>query len=197
MAFEGRGSVDTSVRIPLDELGLTAPERHEYRPAGWQALGRALQGMPVGRGDVFIDIGAGLGRVVVQAARRPFDRVIGLELSEELTDRAQRYVDEHRSKLRAPVELVCGDASTFRFPDDVTVVFLNNPFEGDLLRRCVANLVASLDRRPRQLLVLYVNARDVGAFTSTGRFEIVRERRRRRDDPTDAIVVLRAPGPPS
>ena len=39
--------------------------------------------------DVFIDLGSGMGRMVLEAARYPFKRVIGVELVEQLHDLAR------------------------------------------------------------------------------------------------------------
>lgn len=48
-----------------------------------------------------------------------------------------------------------GGAGEFSVPDDVTVVFLFNPFGEETLRRALTNLRASVARKPRPLRILY------------------------------------------
>ncbi len=185
--FEGRSSVDTSSRVHLDELGLDAPGRRGYAPSGWRALSRGLRGIPIGPKDVFVDYGAGLGRVVVQAARRPFGRVIGLELSEDLASRARRYVAGRR-RLRCPVEIVTGDATAWELPDDANVLYLNNSFTGDVLETCMGQIVASLNRHPRTAWLIYVNPSEPEQIMRTGCFEEVRYVSKGRRDADDIRI---------
>src|SRR5437763_11062946 len=65
-------------------------DRVRYEPSGWGYLARALDPAEVGPDDVFVDFGSGKGRVVYQAGRLPFRRVIGVEVSEELNRIARR-----------------------------------------------------------------------------------------------------------
>ncbi len=54
------------------------PDRVWYQASGWTYLRRVLPPREVGAGDVFLDMGSGKGRVLLQAAQRyPFARVIG------------------------------------------------------------------------------------------------------------------------
>ena len=57
------------------------PDREIYVPSPWYVLPRALRYLGVSDHDTFVDFGCGKGRVVHQAARRPFRRVIGVEIS--------------------------------------------------------------------------------------------------------------------
>jgi hypothetical protein len=77
---ERRYGIRTSGVVPLDELGVAAPDRLNYKPAPWFALRRALPRRSVTPDDVFLDFGSGMGRLVFQAALwYPFKRVIGVE----------------------------------------------------------------------------------------------------------------------
>ena len=60
-------------------------------------LRRILPAREVEPHDVFLDIGCGMGRAVYQAAANyPFKRVIGVELSHELTQAARRNIERNR-----------------------------------------------------------------------------------------------------
>ncbi len=177
--LERRSGIHTAAEVELAELELDAPGRERYKPAGWFTLRRVLPPRTVGPEDVFIDVGSGMGRVVFQAARTySFRRVIGVEISEELTRKARANIDRTRERLRCQdVVLVSADIVDYEFPDDVTVVFFNNPFVGDIFAAAVEGLIASVDRRPRRVRVIYFNPVEHDMLMRTGRFQPVRRQR--------------------
>ncbi|MEX1140860.1 MAG: methyltransferase domain-containing protein [Thermoleophilaceae bacterium] len=180
LLYERRYKAETTEAVDLDELGLAADGRGRYEPSDWRVLARVLPRRAVSSDDVFVDIGSGMGRVVLQAAMRyRFRRVIGVELAEGLTETARRNVERNRTRLRCKdVELIAADATAYELPDDVTVVFLYNPFGGELFERVIANVVASLDRRPRRLRVIYKNPIEHERILGTGRFRVTSEWKR-------------------
>jgi glycosyltransferase involved in cell wall biosynthesis len=157
--FERRAGISTGGVIPAEDLFAASEHRVGYQPTGWLKLWRILRPRDVAPTDVFADIGSGKGRVVFQAARRyPFARVLGVELSEQLNEIARRNIERNRRRLRCPrVELVTADVLSYRLPDDVTVVYFANPFTGPVFQAAVDELLASLERRPRRLRVIYSN----------------------------------------
>lgn len=178
LMFERRYGVDTEGEIKLDEIGLHEPERERYKPAGLFSLQRILPRREVGPEDVFVDFGSGKGRVVLQAAMYPCKRVIGVELSEWLNDTAVENVERNRDRLRCQdVSLVCSDALDFDIPDDMTIAFLNNPFQGSIFARVVDAMVASVDRNPRTLRIVYGNPIEEDVLLGTGRVQCVRRTR--------------------
>jgi SAM-dependent methyltransferase len=176
---ERRNGIRTSGEVDLAELGLAAADRVSYKPTPWLALRRVLRRRSVSTDDVFLDLGSGMGRVVFQAARfYPFRRVIGVELAPRLHRYAAANIDRNRDVLRCPdVRLVRGDVLDFPIPDDVTVVYLYNPFTGRTFSAVVERLLASVDRRPRRLRILYVNPVEHDRLMSTGRVRLVRRTR--------------------
>jgi predicted RNA methylase len=84
--------------------------------------------------------------------------VVGFDFSPELVAAAQANVERNRRRMKvSDVELVVADAQEWEIPDDVTIVFMYNPFGGEILDAFLDNVLASLERRPRQLRLLYVN----------------------------------------
>jgi SAM-dependent methyltransferase len=127
-----------------------------YRPTSWLVLHRLFGRLEVSEDDVFLDVGSGMGRVLLMAARRPFKRVIGVEQNEKMTTTARRNVERHRRRLTCPaVELVTADVLEWGIPDDLSVVYLYCPFPDHALERFIHRLLASLDRRPRPLRMIY------------------------------------------
>jgi predicted RNA methylase len=109
--------------------------------------------------DVFIDVGAGKGMPILLAAAFPLRRIIGLEASEALAVVARRNCLPFGSawKACADLEVVCGDAAEFTFPDAPLVIYMFNPVYGEALSRVRSNLTESLRRAPREVLLIYYN----------------------------------------
>jgi hypothetical protein len=116
---------------------------------------------PTLRATSFLDVGCGDGRVLREALDAGFAHVIGRELDPELADRA-------RALVGAAGDVDAGDALASPLSDDVGVAFLNNPFDGPLVARFADLLADSLRRRPRPLLVLYLNPRPIDPLLAAG-----------------------------
>lgn len=113
------GDVDS--RSPGDEL-------IGYHASGLAPVCRAIVETPITRDDVFIDLGAGRGRVVALVRALTGARTRGVELQRELIASCARGV-----------ELEHGDARHASL-DDGTVFFLYTPFTGSVLDEVLARL---------------------------------------------------------
>lgn len=188
LIYERRYRVRTAELIELDELGIAGHDRGYYVAAGWRTLRQTLPRKVITARDVFVDFGSGMGRMVLEAARYPFGRVIGVELSEELVDIARDNVRRTRQRLRCrDIETVHADVLDFQIPDDVSVVFFNNPFQGIVFATVVERLIGTIDRNPRRVVIIYYNPVEEEYLLETGRCRRLRTRRharRRADDGT-------------
>lgn len=155
-------SVDTSEYVNLPSVGINNPECCWYRPISYGSFKRVMKEIEIEEGqDVFVDYGAGKGRVVVIASTHPFKRVIGVELAPELAAIARENVRRGRKKPRCKqIEIVTADASTYSLPKDATVIHLFNPFRGEILYRVTQNIKTSLLKFPRQVTILFANPAD-------------------------------------
>src|ERR1041385_8704646 len=107
---------------------------------------------------VFLDYGSGLGRAVILAATYPFRKVIGVELVADLHARAAENVRRAVNRLRCrDIELYNVDARHFRIPPEVTVIYLWNPFDGDVLREVFGNIQRSIVEHPRTVTILHLS----------------------------------------
>ena len=105
---------------------------------------------------VFYDIGCGKGRPLCVMARHPFAKVVGVELREDLCAVARENARNLRGRL-APIEIVCGDASSVELGAG-DVYFFFNPFGAPTLQRVLAAIQQSLTPAPRELTLIYYNA---------------------------------------
>lgn len=111
------------------------------------------------RDFTFIDLGSGKGRTLLMASDYPFRRIVGVELLPSLHRTAQENLSKYTSESQKcfALESICGDATTFAFPDEPLVVFLFNPFGESGMRRVVGSLEQSVSAHPRPVYVLYHN----------------------------------------
>jgi SAM-dependent methyltransferase len=101
-----------------------------------------------------VDVGAGLGRVVLHAARRPYRQIVGVEISAALLETAKENRAAYRGQLACrDIRLVRADAATFVFPRGDLVVYLYNPFRAEILGPLLDRLCA--DERRRLALVYH------------------------------------------
>jgi SAM-dependent methyltransferase len=162
---------NTGVEVRAEQL---EPHRGLYLASSWLVIRELFRNLEVAESDVFVDLGSGMGRVLFMAARRPFARVIGVERSARLNEVARRVVDRNRHRLACQVvELLTVDAAAWEVPDDLTVVYLYCPFPDAVFERLVERLVASIDRVPRPLRVIYNfgTVQDRAVLEATGRAE--------------------------
>lgn len=150
----------------------------DYTASPWWVLRWLLPRAHVRPGDVLVEYGCGKGRVLLDAARRyPFARVVGVELDPTLAAAATHLL--RRFGPFDHLDVTVADAAAWPLPDDATHVYLYNPFGGETFAAALGHIVASLDRAPRPLRLLYLNPVEHDAIAATGRFRQVSHKRAR------------------
>jgi SAM-dependent methyltransferase len=148
--FDAEFGVTTEALIFLGQLDPEAlgPSQEfatHYEATPVNEAQQLLDGLPLEpERTTFVDIGSGMGRVVLLAAMRPYRQVIGVELSPALHQIA------HENHARFPtahlrcrdVRFVRADALRFTFPRGDLAVYLYNPFGAAVVRPVIERLVA-------------------------------------------------------
>lgn len=178
--FDAQHGVVTEALLFLGELdpeaiGPAMKDATHYEPTPVAECNALLDTLPEPVGDfTFIDVGAGMGRVVMLAAMRPFRQVTGVEVSGALCETARDNLVRRR---RVPPALVCkdvrivqADAAAFRYPSGNLAVYLYNPFGERTLARVVDALAA---REGAACYVLYHTPVHRAVLDEHARFEPV------------------------
>lgn len=132
----------------------------QYQPSEPQLFREIIDSLPVALdGFTFVDLGSGKGRTLLMASCYPFQRIIGLELLPELNAIAVQNILRYRSENQKcfAIESHAGDARSFEFPKEPTVLYLFNPFPDYVLESFLAYLRTDLLRSPRPFYVIYHN----------------------------------------
>jgi hypothetical protein len=127
---------------PLEPSPLGA-ELVGYIPSGIASIVRATFDAPVTRRDVFVDLGAGLGKAAMVVHLLTGARVRGVEVQPNLVARARARADDLGLTGVSFVEADAREADL----DDGTVFFLYLPFTGAVLRTVLERLHGIARRR--------------------------------------------------
>ena len=129
--------------------------RADYVPTPYRKIFRVLRHVGLGAGDVYVDMGCGLGRTVFAASWLGARRAVGVEIDPGLAAAAAAN-RQRRRLVRGEVEFVCSPAEQHAV-DDVSVLYLFHPFGAGTLRTVLQQIQASLVHQPRRLRVVYEN----------------------------------------
>lgn len=111
-------------------------------PAGVAEILAVLDAVPVTADDQFVDLGSGLGRVVMLASLLTGARAHGIEIQGSLVEHARRCA----AKLGLSA-VTFDHANAEEVELDGSVFFLYAPFNGAMLRRVLARIDAVARRR--------------------------------------------------
>jgi hypothetical protein len=112
-----------------------------YLPCGVDEVLAILRDVPLGGEDVFVDLGAGLGRVVMLVHLLSGARTVGIEIQPHLVE-AARATSAARG-IDVSFEL----GNVIEVELDGSVFFLYAPFNGALLARVIEKLRRLAQRR--------------------------------------------------
>ena len=107
--------------------------------------------------DVAIVLGCGKGRAVCHFARQRINKVIGIEISEQLSKIAKENASTLRKK-QAAIEIQYADVSVVDISEG-TIFFLFNPFGEKTLRHVLKSIEISRNDRIQPVRIIYMNAK--------------------------------------
>ena len=131
-----------------------------YQPTELAAFQQMMAAVPIDFPEfTFVDLGSGKGRTLLMASEYPFHRIIGVEILPELHRAAEQNIRHYKSPTQRCFQLdsICEDASDFLLPEEPLLLYLFNPLPLSALRKVIASLDASLQRKPRAVCIVYHN----------------------------------------
>ena len=176
--IDRRYGIETSSRVRrfLIRTGDAAADRSNVGYVGSQPsiVRHCLELIPNLAGAAFFDLGCGKGRILAVATEYPFASITGIELSPMVSRIAARncarVAKRHPERTRA--QAIQGDASRPALPAQGSVVlYLYNPFHGDVVAALIENLARDLEARPGlKLWVVYYNPAQAALFDASPLF---------------------------
>jgi SAM-dependent methyltransferase len=127
----------------------------EYQVVDYSLLRRYMDPLEIGPGDVLIDIGCGMGRVLCIFARKRLRKCVGIEFSAELARIAEMNARSLRAR-HAPIEIRIGDAVEADYSEG-TIFWIYNPFGEQTMNMVLSRIGESLSTTPRRIQIVYVN----------------------------------------
>lgn len=103
----------------------------------------------------YIDIGAGKGRILIQAANKGFKKLLGIEFVSSLAQQGQDNCAKALKGRDLFYEVRERDARTLIYPNTDIVIFLYNPFDLPVFEKFLENLLKSLHHIPRRMTLIY------------------------------------------
>jgi SAM-dependent methyltransferase len=161
--WDYRNSVSTRRLVPVKDLGLhgaSANQAHAYETPRVGHLRDGLRTVPQEQRHHLVDFGSGLGRILVLARELGYARVSGVELSDALCAEARENIarlTSRRGQVDA-MEILLLDAADYLVPSSANVLYFYNPFGPRVLERVLDNIKSSIDKKPREAWIMYVNA---------------------------------------
>jgi precorrin-6B methylase 2 len=164
-AFDRRYGVDTRGITPLKKLAIDG--RHvahgvHYAPTRVRYFQAVLRTLPIPQDSVFVDLGAGKGRLLLLAAQSGrFRKVVGVEFSAELCRIAEQNIRRFRRHCASHVgfEVVHADAADYEVQPDQNVFFMFNPFDHVVLQQVIQRIGQSLQEVPRPIWLICIGLR--------------------------------------
>jgi SAM-dependent methyltransferase len=150
--FDRIHGTNTSGITSLRRLRIASPNKAEgvrHQAVDPDLFRKGVKRVPGPAGFAFVDLGCGKGRGLLLAALEGFENLTGVEFSPALA----RVARKNLKKMRLRGEVVVGDAATYVFRDEPTVVYMYNPFGKTVLR----GVVEQIRRVRAPLYVVYVN----------------------------------------
>jgi SAM-dependent methyltransferase len=130
--------------------------RVHYQPTPYSDIFRLLRMIELRSDDIFVDLGAGLGRTTFAASWLGAARAVGVEVVQDLCDKATENYQRSRLAHRN-IEFVCTRAQEYQ-SRDTTVYFMFHPFGEATLAQVLHNIRSvRVDEHCPKLRIIYVN----------------------------------------
>lgn len=158
--FEKVNNMIWEFRLGINTRGITgvdtADDEHiHYGTIPYRTINRILDHLHMTNDTIFVDLGAGKGRVSCCAALRTIQESIAVECSRSLSEVARN--NSHRLRPdHSRINIHSIEAQHFDYSIG-TIFYLFHPFGPETLREVLVQLCDGLRRNRRPVRIVYVN----------------------------------------
>jgi SAM-dependent methyltransferase len=161
--FDARHGTDTSGSVEPSDLGIYDAEACKlairYLPSPLRVTSWMLDQIGIDPHEYsFVDLGCGKGRVLLIAAQKPFQKVVGVEISSDLSALARRNIDRFRpssERVRA-ITIENTDVRKFEMPPGNLLIHMYHPFDPTISAAVFGRLAAMQNAPQRRIVVAYL-----------------------------------------
>jgi len=149
----------------LAKRGIDTGHATIYMPASYDLLEKVFTQLSSAKPSHLLDIGSGKGRILAVAAYHGIKKLTGLDISKKLCDSARANMQRATESMEGvKYRIFNNDAFYFEIPDDVDCIIMFNPFDEVIMSGVLVNINESLDRKPRNLSLVYINPQEKQLF---------------------------------
>ena len=129
-----------------------------YMPANYLLLEEIFKTLPKEGLSHFLDIGCGKGRALCVAAHHGFEKVTGIDFSQEFCSNAELNLQHTQIKFPSlQYSIINKDALLLAIPKDADCIFFFNPFDQFVMNHVAKKILASYKNNPRDIYIVYLN----------------------------------------
>lgn len=142
MKLDGRYNIQTS---GVEILNNNA-SYYNYAPTPYSVLSELFEQYPFALSDIFVDVGCGLGRVLILAAASGCKNVIGVEINSVMYARLTKNIEA--SEYRSAIQIYQGKAEKLIGNEIIAnKFFFFNPFDVSVLDEVINRIQKSCEGR--------------------------------------------------
>jgi precorrin-6B methylase 2 len=157
-----------------------------HEPTRRHLFVKAVSTLQITNSNSFMDIGCGKGFVLIMASQYPFAKIAGIELSEKMYQTCLKNLKKHDLET---VDIILKNATDVSFEyDEYDTFFMYNPFKENVVKKVVRNLINSVKRKPRKIVMIYHNPLHGNIFIEQG-FKIIEKLNDNHIDQTRRIYI--------
>lgn len=159
--FDFKFNIETKQSAGKENRAAPLPDSLEYVGSRYAQLLSVFSEIPVDYSNsILLEIGCGKGRAIAAAATHEFKKIIGIDYEENLVDLAKKNLNQMRFKKTTDIVIQHQDATFYKVPNDINVIYFFNPFIGETLKKVIENIHQSYVAAPRKILIIYLNEVD-------------------------------------
>lgn len=168
--------IDTEGIVELVSISIEKDVGHRQESTPSNHILKIMKTLEITPEDVFLDMGSGKGRTLLMAGMFPFKLIIGVDVSDKLNSVCKQNIEKMKIKLRAKNFLIITcNAAEYEIPDNSTFIYFFNPFGMEVMKKVLNEILASFDRNPRKITIIWYNPKHEIIFQGINNLRKTRE----------------------